>query len=241
MSEAPRRVLALAPVFNEAGKVEAVVERALRSGVDEVLVVDDGSTDESARIAQRLGATVVELGATLGVGAAIRAGYEYAMDNGYDIAVVMAGNNKDWPEEIPTLIAPIVSGDADLVQGSRWLVDDPQWGDMPRYRKLATRIHPVLFSIISGQRMTDTTNGFRAIRVDVLRDAQMNLKQPWLDEYELEVYLLYKAIKLGYRVTEVGVHKTYPPRSLGQTKMRPVTGWWSILRPLVLLGLRVKG
>ena len=154
--------------------------------------------------------------------------------------VVMAGNNKDWPEEIPMLIDPIVRGDADLVQGSRWIIDDQQFGDMPAYRKFATRLHPWLFSKITRHAMTDTTNGFRAISADALRHVMPDLRQDWLDEYELEVYLLHKTIKEGLRVTEVGVHKTYPPKAIGQTKMAPITGWWSILRPLFLLGFGLK-
>jgi dolichol-phosphate mannosyltransferase len=74
----------------------------------------------------------------------------------------------------------------------------------------------------------------------MLVDPGLALYQEWLDEYELEVYLLYKAAKLGYRVTEVGVTKRYPPRHLGQTKMKPILGWWSILRPLVFLALGIK-
>ena len=74
----------------------------------------------------------------------------------------------------------------------------------------------------------------------MLRDPKLALDQRWLDEYELEVYLLYKAAKLGYMVTEVGVTKRYPPKELGQTKMKPIVGWWSILRPLFLLGLGIK-
>jgi dolichol-phosphate mannosyltransferase len=74
----------------------------------------------------------------------------------------------------------------------------------------------------------------------VLTSSALDLSQTWLDRYELEVYLLHKSVKLGFRVTEVAVTKIYPPRALGQTKMKPITGWWSILRPLVLLGLRVK-
>jgi dolichol-phosphate mannosyltransferase len=105
---------------------------------------------------------------------------------------------------------------------------------------MATRLHPFLFRIISKAQLTDTTNGFRAVRTSVLRDPSLDLDQEWLDEYELEVYLLYKAAKLGYRVTEVGVTKRYPPKELGQTKMKPIVGWWSILRPLLLLGLGIK-
>ena len=101
------RVLAMAPVLDEREKISHVVSRVPRDVVDEVLIVDDGSIDGSQDVARRAGATVIELGQTLGVGAAIRTGYQYAIDNGYDVAVVMAGNNKDSPEEIPLLLAPI--------------------------------------------------------------------------------------------------------------------------------------
>jgi len=234
------RVLALAPVLDEREKLASVITRVPRDVVDEVLIVDDGSTDGSQDIARSLGATVIELGTTIGVGAAIRTGYRYALDNGFDVAVVMAGNNKDAPEEIPLLLNPIADGWADLVQGSRWLSSSNDYGEMPLYRKLATRLHPFIFGLISSARLTDTTNGFRAARVTMLADPDLSLDQTWLDEYELEVYLLYKSAKLGYRVTEVGVTKRYPPKQLGQTKMKPITGWWSILRPLILLGFRIK-
>ena len=234
------RILAMAPVLDEREKIGAVVSRVPKDVVDEMVVVDDGSTDGSQDVARGLGATVIELGQTLGVGYAIRTGYQYAIDNGYDVAVVMAGNNKDSPEEIPLLLAPIADGNADLVQGSRWLSESADFGDMPLYRKFATRLHPFIFRLISNAKLTDTTNGFRAARTSMLADPNLDLDQEWLDEYELEVYLLYKSAKLGYRVAEVGVTKRYPPKELGQTKMKPIFGWWSILRPLLLLGLRIK-
>jgi dolichol-phosphate mannosyltransferase len=233
-------VIAIAPVLDEERKIGSVVERVPRDVIDEVLVVDDGSTDHSAQVARDAGATVVSLGRILGVGYALRTGYEYALQQGYDVAVVMAGNNKDAPEEIPLLLDPIAEGRADFVQGSRYLKRDPDWGHMPLYRRLATRLHPLLFSLVARHRVTESTNGFRAVHRRVLSDPRIDLSQSWLNEYELEPYLYLRTIRLGHPTAEVAVTKTYPPKALGQTKMRPVIGWWSILRPLVLIGLGLK-
>ena len=233
-------VIAIAPVYNEELKIREVVRRTPRPLVDEVLVVDDGSTDASADIAREMGARVHSIGHVAGVGAAIRIGYREAVKGGYDVAVVMAGNNKDSPEEIPRLLDPIADGRADFVQGSRFTKKNADFGHMPLYRKLATRLHPLLFSLVAGRYVTESTNGFRAVRREVLEDRRMDLDQAWLDQYELEPYLYIKTIRLGYATAEVPVSKVYPPKHLGQTKMKPITGWWSMLRPLVYMGLRIK-
>jgi dolichol-phosphate mannosyltransferase len=88
--------------------------------------------------------------------------------------------------------------------------------------------------------VTESTNGFRAFKTDVLRDPRIDWRQAWLDRYELEPYLMLKAIRLGYRHVEVPVTKIYPRHELGYTKMRPVIDWWSILRPVIYLGLGLK-
>ena len=112
---------------------------------------------------------------------------------------------------------------------------------MPRHRVLATRyLHPKLTSWLTGQRVTDSTNGFRALKLAVLDDPRIRLEQAWLDRYELEPYLLYQALHFGYRVREVPVTKIYPDFAVGYTKMKPVLGWWSILRPLLYLKLGIR-
>lgn len=234
------KVIAIAPVLNEEQKIGEVVRRVPREVVDEVLVIDDGCTDRSPEVARSLGATVVPMGRVAGVGAALRRGYQYAVEHGYDVAVVMAGNNKDSPEEIPALLDPIADGRALFVQGSRFLKRDANFGPMPVYRKVATRVHPLLFSLAARRWVTESTNGFRAVHRTVLTDPRIDLAQSWLDEYELEPYLYLRTLQLGHPTAEVPVTKVYPPRKLGQTKMKPITGWWSILRPLVYVGLGLR-
>ncbi len=88
-----------------------------------------------------------------------------------------------------------------------------------------------------GRRISESTNGYRAMSVRVLDDPRIDLDQPWLDHYELEVYLLMKLLKLRYGTREVPISKIYPPKAMGRTKMRPVLDWWRMLRPVFLVGL----
>jgi dolichol-phosphate mannosyltransferase len=232
-----RTVMLIAPAWNEAGKIGEVVRRTPRGIVDHILVVDDGSTDATAATARAAGAEIVALGRVCGVGAAIRRGYAEARRRAIDIAVVIAGNNKDAPEEIARLLDPICEQNCDFVIGSRYLAGGRYGGDMPRYRKAATRLHPWLVGLFCHRRLSESTNGYRALRVPILRDPRIDLDRVWLDGYALEVYLLMKLIKLGYKTAEVPVSKIYPPRAAGNTKMRPILDWWRILMPIFVVGL----
>jgi glycosyltransferase involved in cell wall biosynthesis len=234
------RIVAIPIAFNEELKIGSVLDRfAEVKGVD-IAVLDDGSTDRTPQVIVEKGAMLIQHAKRSGAGAAIRTAYRWAGEHGYDICVIMAGNDKDRAAEIFRLIQPIAEGKAVLVQGSRYLPGG-NYGNMPFYRRVSTQfVHPLLFSAFARQRMTDTTNGYRALRLEVLKDERLNLNQDWLDKYELEPYLLYKLIRLGYPVMEAPVTKIYPLKQLGQTKMKPITGWWSILRPILLLGFGFK-
>jgi dolichol-phosphate mannosyltransferase len=194
---------------DEASKIGRVIERFPPGLVDRIVVVNDASTDETPAVAAEKGAVVLTHARRSGAGAAVRTAIKYAMAEGFDVLVVLAGNDKDRPPEIERLLAPVADGGYDFVQGSRYLPGG-DFGNMPFYRQLATRyVHPLLFSLYVGRRFTDTTNGFRAIRLSALRDARIDIDQPWLDHYEPEPYLFFKMIRLGYKVTEVPVTKIH--------------------------------
>lgn len=230
------------PVYNEISKLTNIVQRLQNiSFLDKIVFVDDCSIDGSYEylVGERR-FEVLKHNQRLGAGAAIRTFFAHLLDSPINIAVVMAGNDKDMPEEIPRLLDPIIDENYDLVQGSRYLASGAA-GNMPFTRVLATRwIHPFLFSLATGKKMTDTTNGFRAIRVTLIRSLWSDLNQAWLNRYELEPYLLYKSLREGYRVTEAPVTKIYPAHSLGYTKMNGFKDLWSILRPIFLLKLNLR-
>ena len=233
------RVLAAAFAYNEGEKIRRTLARHPADRSYDLLVHDDGSTD-GALDETGPGVIVLRSPTNQGIGSAMKRVFHYALDNGYDVLVVQAGNDKDDPLEIPSLLAPLQNGTADFVQGSRYL-GGGAFGNMPAYRVLGTRmIHPLIFSIAARKRVTESTNGFRAFRTAILRDPRIDWRQQWLDRYELEPYLMLKAIRLGYRHVEVAVTKIYPPHKLGYTKMRPFIDWWSIIRPVVYLGLGLK-
>ena len=240
------KILVVPVAYNENVKLKTAIERYLSSCVrdrTDYLIVDDASDDGTTEVIESFIAqdvATVRHSQRKGVGAAIRTAIQYARTKGYGVLVIMAGNNKDNPDEIPRLVDPILNDGYDFIQGSRYLAGKGIGGDMPAYRKLATRLHPLLMSLITKRKVTDSTNGFRAFRLSLFDHPRINIDQAWLDHYELEPYLLFKAITLGFRFMEVPVTKVYPSRKLGYTKMSPITGWWSILRPLVFLGLGIK-
>jgi len=239
-------VLVCPIAYNENIKLKSVIERFLESGVyakSDYLIIDDASDDGTSRVIESYAdrrVMTVRHPKRMGVGFGIRTAIKYAREHHYRVLVIMAGNDKDNPEEIPYLIDPILNEGYDFVQGSRYKNKDGSGGDMPFYRKLGTRFHPFLMTLITGRKLTDTTNGFRAFKLSIFDDKRIDIDQSWLEQYELEPYLLYKAIKLGYKFTEAGVTKIYPSRKLGYTKMKPIIGWWSIMRPLFYLGLGIK-
>lgn len=157
------RVVAIVPAFNEEGAVGGVIDgiRAFDSSFD-VVVVDDGSTDRTAAVARAHGAAVVTLPFNLGIGGAVQTGFMFALERGYDVAVRLDGDGQHDPQDLPVLFAPLDAGTADIVTGSRFADLDGAYRP-PLARRVGIIWFARLVSVLTRQRVTDTTSGFQAL------------------------------------------------------------------------------
>ena len=226
--------------------VGTVLKRFQPGLVDEICVVADSPSPrtlkriEEARRNISVPVHLIHNPERKGIGYAIRQGYSYALDNEFDLIVVMAGNGKDDPREIPRLTAPILNEGLDYVQGSRFLPGGRREKN-PFLRSIFTRLFPVIWTSMTGVHCTEVTNGFRAYRSSILKDPRINVWQTWLDNYELEYYLHYKALTLGYKFAERPVSKDYTEIRKGKySHISPLKDWWQIVGPVFMLKLGVK-
>ncbi len=164
----PRDLLVIVPVRNEEDSLRAVLAelREQASGCD-VVVVNDGSTDGTADVARAAGVPVLELGFNLGIGGAVQAGFKYALERGYGIAVQFDGDGQHAADQIALLAAPVRAGECEMTIGSRFLGSAEYDGSV--WRKNGTRLLSWLCARVTGQRITDATSGFRAFGPRALR------------------------------------------------------------------------
>jgi len=196
------RVLAIVPAFNEERSLPAVVAGLRRHapGVD-VCVVDDGSTDGTAEVARSLGATLLCLPVNLGIGGAVQAGYRWARDRGYGVAVQVDGDGQHDTSFLPALVEEVATGRADLAVGSRFA--GPRVAGAFRStwsRRAGIRYLSAMLRVRCGARVSDPTSGFRAAG----RGAIELFARSYPPDYP-EPESIAVAARAGLRVTEVPV------------------------------------
>ncbi|MGZ5214092.1 MAG: glycosyltransferase family 2 protein, partial [Actinomycetota bacterium] len=185
LPEGPRLVT-VSPAYNEAENVAAVIKAMpdMVEGYHVVpVVVSDGSEDRTAAVARAAGAFVAELPIRRGGGLALRVGYEVALKMGADIVVTLDADGQHLPEELGVMIAPIVSGEADYVNGSRLL---GYFEKESAIRHLGVHFFSRLVTILTGTRVTDISSGYRAARADLLRPLVLEQDQFWTSEILIE-------------------------------------------------------
>jgi glycosyltransferase involved in cell wall biosynthesis len=157
------KLLAIVPAYNEAGAIAGTVAELQRHapGFD-VVVVDDGSTDDTAQLARQAGARVLRLPFNVGIGGAVQAGYVYAAEHGYDVAVQVDGDGQHDPRCLPVLLEHLRSRpDLNMVTGSRFLAAEGEGYRSSASRRLGIRIFGRILSAVVGRPVTDPTSGLR--------------------------------------------------------------------------------
>jgi glycosyltransferase involved in cell wall biosynthesis len=193
-----RKLLVVVPAYNEEATVFEVVTD-LRRRLYDVLVVDDCSVDRTAELASAGGAEVLRLPINLGVGGALRAGFRFAVDHGYESVVQVDADGQHPASQIQELELAAAELDAHLVIGSRYLSPDSTL--VPTFpRRFSMRCLSMIASRIAGIRLTDTTSGFRFIRQPLLGEFAEEFPNYYLgDTYEATV----AAVRAGFRVVEI--------------------------------------
>lgn len=163
------KVLVIVPAYNEEEAIGKVIDDLHTHVPDfDVLVVSDGSCDNTARIAKEKGALVVELPTNLGIGGAVQTGLKYAHRYGYDVAIQFDGDGQHLASEIDKLLGPLREGRADAVIGSRFLPGQKSSFQSTIGRRIGIWFFEVLNSLLIRQWITDNTSGFRAYNKDVI-------------------------------------------------------------------------
>jgi glycosyltransferase involved in cell wall biosynthesis len=250
----------LIPAYNEARTIGQIASRA-RKIIDSVIVVDDGSQDNTAQIAQDSGALVIKHQINRGKGAALRTGFQYVVDEGYDAVITMDSDGQHDVNDIPKFLEVFEEeshssrNDRDLsaLERSRTLpsLEKGVWGgfkkprilgiiigsrmndisNMPAIRKCTNKLTSFIGSLLVHQEIRDSQSGFRLISSDVLRTVELETTG-----FEMESELLVKASRAGFRIASVPIKTIY-----GQevSKINPVADTIRFLR-LLFRSLRFK-
>jgi glycosyltransferase involved in cell wall biosynthesis len=228
--------LVLIPAFNEEQRIASVIA-AIHNAVPgaEILVVNDGSRDNTAAAARRAGAIVVSHPFNMGYGAAIQTGYKYARDKGYDFLIQLDADGQHDPACIPALLAPVMAGTADIAIGSRFLGTSYR---PPFARRVGMALFRQIVYRVTGKFITDTTSGFQAFNRDVIRFFSSDIFPVDYPDADMLI-MLHRA---GFRLTEIPV-KMYE-NSEGKSMhsgLKPIYYMFKMLLSICVTLMREKG
>lgn len=236
-NKANGRKLAIIPCYNEESTIGSIVLKTKRY-VDQVLVVDDGSTDDTAKIAADAGAIVISHETNKGKSSVIKTGFKYALENNYDYVITLDGDGQHDPKEVPCVLGNLMNNGHDITVGLRF-------GDnteMPAWRKVGKRVLDYATSFGSGGYLTDSQSGFRAFNKRAIEQLTPKLNG---EAFSTESEQLIKAHDLGLKVTHQNITCKY--KDLETSTKDPASHGFSVLsyviwlvaerRPLLFIGV----
>lgn len=222
MRTATQQISVILPAYNEEIPIGSMVHLT-KSYADKVIVVDDGSSDRTAEVARKAGAEVIVHEINKGKGVALKTGFEAAIMLGADIIVTMDSDGQHNPAEIPKLVAPILKGEAEMVNGSRYLCGLEK--STPAYRRIGQTILDKFTNLQSGLNITDSQSGFRAFAASTIEKFRFNAQG-----MAIESEMLTDAGNAGLRIKEISIGVRYDVN--GSTK-KPVSHGLEVLSAIL--------
>lgn len=187
------------PTHNEASSIGDLITRIRGQGLD-VVVIDDGSTDDTAQIAHDCRVVVLKNGHNIGKGASLIKGFDYALSHGYDAVLTMDGDGQHLAEDIPAFMAAARAPRYGIIIGNRM----SRVANMPLIRIMTNTFMSWIISCIARQRIPDSQCGFRLISIDVLQKVKLHTHN-----FEMESEMLIEASREGFSITSIPVQTVY--------------------------------
>jgi len=213
--------VAIIPAYNEEIALGSVIQRTLKY-VDKVIVVDDGSSDKTKEVGKLAGAKVISHSKNLGKGRGLKSGFDYIQkincdkknNENFEIIITIDGDGQNNPDEIPRLIAPIESGEADFVNGSRY-IERSKDDDTPKYRRVGQKVLDIATNISTGLKISDSQSGFRGFSKKAITYFKMKESG-----FAIESEMLFDAAENGLKVVEVPISVRY---DMGEATKNPIS------------------
>lgn len=193
------RACVVIPTHNESKAIADVINQVRKQGL-EVILVDDGSTDNTAAVAREAGAIVLENYQNQGKGASLIKGFHYALDKGFDALVTMDGDGQHLPQDLPFFLRLAEYSESAVLVGNRMATSR----NMPLARLWTNKFMSWLISGVAGQKIPDTQCGFRLIKKEVLQKIELESSK-----YEIESEILIKAARQNFRIESVPIKTVY--------------------------------
>ena len=213
------------PTFNESRAIADLINRIIKLGL-EVIIIDDGSTDDTVKIASSCGAKVLKNAKNMGKGASLIKGYNFALAGGFDAVISMDGDGQHSPLDLPAFIQKAQSSKSGLIVGNRM----GKTKGMPALRIMTNNLMSKFISLIIKQHIPDTQCGFRLVKKELLMKLDLSTSK-----YETESEVLIKAAHLGFKIESIPVETIYSGQ---KSQINPLVDSLRFLRFMILEFMR---